>query len=223
MRTASTPLRTTPTVHIRHAGSLSVQRLRRHAVRPISSARCPLAKHENAASVELEEIRAIADGDSIALQRLIDREAPRLLRFARGLLGNLEEAEDAVQDTFVRLWENAASWIPGARIGTWLHRVCYNRSIDLLRRRRVFVEESVLEAFTDPTDFPDAALIEREAALSLRDAIEKLPPRQRTAILLFHYQELHQREAADIMGISEPAFESMLARARRQLKHRLAH
>jgi RNA polymerase sigma-70 factor (ECF subfamily) len=202
-------------------GSLSVQGLRRHAACPVLSARCPLAKHEEAASVELSEIRAIAEGDSAAFQRLIDREAPRLLRFARGLLGSLEEAEDTVQDTFVRLWENAASWTPEARIATWLHRVCYNRSIDLLRRRRNFVDDSVLETLPDRDNLPDAQLIASEAALSLRDAIENLPPRQRTAILLFHYQDLHQREAAEIMGISEPAFESMLARARRQLKRRL--
>jgi RNA polymerase sigma-70 factor (ECF subfamily) len=181
-----------------------------------------LAKYEDPASIELREIRAIADGDSVAFQRLIDREAPRLLRFARGLLGNLAEAEDALQDTFVRLWENAASWTPEARVGTWLYRVCYNRAIDMLRRRRAFVDDGVLEALPDRADLPDAQLIDSEAALTLRDAIENLPPRQRTAILLFHYQDLHQREAADIMGVSEVAFESMLARARRQLKRWLA-
>jgi RNA polymerase sigma-70 factor (ECF subfamily) len=181
-----------------------------------------LAKDEDAASVELREIRAIAEGDSAAFQRLIDREAPRLLRFARSLLGSVEEAEDTVQDTFIRLWENAAKWTPEARVGTWLHRVCYNRAIDMLRRRRAFVDETTLEAYPDQADLPDAAIISSEAAASLRDAIESLPPRQRTAILLFHYQDLHQREAAEIMGISEPAFESMLARARRQLKRSLA-
>jgi RNA polymerase sigma-70 factor (ECF subfamily) len=181
-----------------------------------------LAKHEDAAAVELGEIRAIARGDSAAFQRLIDRESPRLLRFARGLLGSLDEAEDAVQDTLIRLWENAATWTPEARIGTWLHRVCYNRSIDALRRRRAFVEDSVLEALPDEAELPDASLIQGEEALSLRDAVERLPVRQRTAILLFHFQDSSQREAADIMGVSEAAFESMLARARRQLKRWLA-
>ena len=181
-----------------------------------------MARHEDAAAIELGEIRAIARGDSAAFQRLIDREAPKLLRFARGILGNLDEAEDAVQDTLIRLWENAATWTPEARIGTWLHRVCYNRSIDALRRRRSFVDEGVLEALPDAADLPDASLIESQAALSLRDAIERLPARQRTAILLFHYQDFPQREAAEIMGVSEAAFESMLARARRQLKRRLA-
>jgi len=181
-----------------------------------------LAKHEDAAAVELREIRAIAAGDSAALQRLIAREGPRLLRFARGILGNLEEAEDAVQDTLIRLWENAARWTPDARIATWLHRVCYNRSIDMLRRRKAFVDDGVLEDFPDPADAPEASLIESQSMLTLRAAIEALPPRQRSAILLFHFQESSQRDAAEIMGVSEAAFESVLARARRQLKRWLA-
>jgi RNA polymerase sigma-70 factor (ECF subfamily) len=181
-----------------------------------------LAKQEDAAAAEAREMRAIAAGDSAAFQRLIDREGGKLLRFARVLLGSLEEAEDVVQDTMIRLWENAGSWTPDARIGTWLHRVCYNRAIDQLRRRRPMVDEEVLEAFPDPADLADADLIRGEAALSLRDAIQRLPARQRSAILLFHYQELPQRDAAEILGISEAAFESVLARARRQLKRWLA-
>jgi RNA polymerase sigma-70 factor (ECF subfamily) len=181
-----------------------------------------LARHEDAAALELGEIRAIANGDSAAFQRLIAREGPKLLRFARGLLGNLDEAEDAVQDTFIRLWENAALWTPEARIGTWLHRVCLNRSIDVLRRRRAFVDDTILDEFADSAVLPDATLVTNETTLSLRDAIERLPTRQRTAILLFHFQESSQREAAEIMGVSEAAFESVLARARRQLKRWLS-
>jgi len=181
-----------------------------------------LAKHEDAAATELGEIRAIARGDSAAFQRLIDREAPRLMRFARGLLGSLDEAEDVVQETLIRLWENAAAWTPEARIGTWLYRICYNRSIDVLRRRRSFVDDGALDQLADAAELADAGLVANEAALSLRAAIERLPPRQRTAILLFHFQDLPQRAAAEIMGISEAAFESMLARARRQLKRWLA-
>src|SRR5262249_51000642 len=135
---------------------------------------------------------------------------------------NLEEAEDAVQDTLIRLWENAARWTPDARIGTWLHRVCYNRAIDMLRRRRNFVDEGVLETFPDTADAPEASLIESQSALTRGEAIDALPPRQRTAITLFHFQDASQREAAEIMGISETAFESVLARARRQLKRWLA-
>jgi RNA polymerase sigma-70 factor (ECF subfamily) len=178
-----------------------------------------LAEHaEDAATRELAEMRAIASGDPAAFARLIDREAPRLLRFAQGLLGTLEEAEDVVQDTLFRLYENAGSWEPQARIGTWLHRVCYNRSIDNLRRRRALADEAVLEEMPDGGELPDAGLLRGETVRSVRDAIGRLPHRQRTAVLLFHFQELAQREAAGIMGISETAFESLLARARRQMR-----
>jgi RNA polymerase sigma-70 factor (ECF subfamily) len=172
---------------------------------------------------EAEEMRRIAAGDSVVFARLAARETPRLLRFARGLLGSLEEAEDVVQDTLVRLWERAGDWTPEARIGTWLHRVCYNRSIDRLRRRRDFVDDDrVLLSVVDDTEPPDAALVREEAEMSLGAAIDRLPARQRTAVLLFHVQDLSQREAAEVMEVSEAAFESMLARARRQLRRWLS-
>ena len=177
-----------------------------------------MAKDDNRNTIEVEEIRRIATGDSLAFQRLIDREAPRLLRFAQGMLGSLDEAEDVVQDTLIRLWENAARWTPDAKVGTWLHRVCYNRSIDRLRRRRAFVDEAALEDVPDESEAVDAALVRNEATLSVREAIARLPARQRTAVLLFHIQGLAQREAAEVMSVSEAAFESMLSRARRQLR-----
>jgi RNA polymerase sigma-70 factor (ECF subfamily) len=201
-------------------GSLPVHARKRHGSRREEWAGRLLAKlsGENDAAGELAEIRAVAAGDSAAFARLIDRETPRLLRFAQSLLGTLAEAEDVVQETLLRLFENAARWEPQARIGTWLHRVCYNRSIDILRRRRSFVEESALDAMPDSGDLPDTALVRSETVLSVREAMALLPHRQRTAVLLFHFQELPQREAADVMGISEVAFESLLARARRQMR-----
>jgi RNA polymerase sigma-70 factor (ECF subfamily) len=174
------------------------------------------------ASAEAAEMRAIAAGDAQAFARLIDREAPRLLRFAQGMLGSLDEAEDVVQDTLLRLWENAAAWKPEAKIGTWLHRVCYNRSIDRLRRRRSFLDDSALDEMPDGDEPADRNLIRGEAERSLHAAIERLPHRQKTAVLLFHFQELPQREAAAIMEVSETAFESLLARARRQMRQWLS-
>jgi RNA polymerase sigma-70 factor, ECF subfamily len=206
------------TIPLHFQSSFPVQRRKCHAVRASFWARWPLARSEDPFQADLSEIRAIAAGDSAAFQRLIDREAPRLIRFAYGMLGNLDDAEDVVQETLIRLFENAASWTPDARIGTWLHRVCYNRAIDVLRRRRAVADESALEELADESDTPDTAIVRSETILSVRDAIERLPARQRTAVLLFHFQDFSQRDAASVMGVSEDAFESMLARARRQLK-----
>jgi RNA polymerase sigma-70 factor (ECF subfamily) len=176
------------------------------------------ADDEARAAAELAEIRAVADGDETAFARLIDREAPRLLRFARGMLGSLEEAEDVVQETLTSLWENAGRWRPEARIGTWLHTVCYNRSIDRLRRRRNFVAESALDDTPDDSELAEGALLRGEAVRTIREAVERLPARQRSAVFLFHFEDLPQSEAARVMGVSESAFESLLARARRQMR-----
>jgi len=189
---------------------------------PAFSTGCALAKDaEGERAAELAEMRAIAAGDQAAFGRLIEREGPRLLGFATGLLGNAHEAEDVVQESLIRLWEGAGSWRPDARVGTWLHRVCYNRAVDQLRRRRNFVEDTALEGVPDPGALAEAAMMQGERARSVQDALAALPARQRSAILLFHYQGMPQSEAARIMGISEAALESLLARARRQLRRLL--
>jgi RNA polymerase sigma-70 factor (ECF subfamily) len=203
-------------------GSFAVQARMRHA-RPAGLwAGLFVTSETERSAFERAEMRAIANGDAAAFERLVDRETPRLIRFAHGMLGGLDEAEDVVQETLIRLWETAARWTPDARIGTWLHRVCYNRAIDRLRRRRNFVDDSVLAEVLDDAEPADAALVRSEATLSVRAAIERLPARQRTAVLLFHIQGMPQRESAEVMGVSEAAFESMLSRARRQLRIWLA-
>lgn len=173
---------------------------------------------EAGAAADLSEVRAIAAGDQDVFARLIDRESPRLLRFAQGILGSLEEAEDVVQETLIGLWESAGRWRPEARLGTWLHTVCYNRSIDRLRRRRNLVDESLLDDLPDAGELAEGQLLRGEAARTVREAIDRLPPRQRSAVFLFHFEDLSQSEAARIMGVTETAFESLLARARRQMR-----
>jgi RNA polymerase sigma-70 factor (ECF subfamily) len=171
------------------------------------------------AAADLAEVQAVAAGDHTVFAALIEREGPRLLRFAYGLLGSLEEAEDTVQDTMISLWENAPRWRPEARLSTWLHTVCYNRAIDRLRRRRSFAAESELTDLADEAELAEGRLVRNETVTSVRNAVERLPHRQRAAIMLFHFQDLPQKQAAEILGVSESAFESLLARARRQMRH----
>jgi RNA polymerase sigma-70 factor (ECF subfamily) len=163
--------------------------------------------------------RAIAGGERTAFAALVDRESPRLLRFARSLLGEPAEAEDVVQEAFLALWQAAPGWQPDALLTTWLHRVCYTRSVDRLRRRHAFADIEDLEDRSDPEmTEPDSAIAARERVQSLHQALAQLPPRQRTAIALFHLQEFSQREAAAVMGVSEDALESLLARGRRRMR-----
>lgn len=173
-------------------------------------------------AADIPRMAAIAAGDERAFAALVGEASARLMRFALSMLGSAEEAEDAVQETFLRLHERAAEWQPDARIGTWLHRVCYNNCIDRLRRRRPQADPAILAEMADGRPHAEAGMVAAEAAARVRAAIAALPERQRSALLLFHFQELTQREAATVMAISEDAIESLLARARRQLKRTLA-
>jgi RNA polymerase sigma-70 factor (ECF subfamily) len=165
-----------------------------------------------------------ADGDDAAFAEIVAEETPRLLRFAATILGaGAPETEEVAQEALIRLWRQAETWTPDARISTWLHRVVYRLSIDALRRRRTAIDIGLVEeTIVDDTLEPEASLIVAEDARALRAAVEALPERQRTAIVLCHFQGLGQAEAAAVMEVSEAAYESLLARGRRRLRALLA-
>lgn len=166
----------------------------------------------------------VAAGDDSAFAEIVTEETPRLLRFAATILGpGAPETEEVAQEALIRLWRQAETWTPDGRISTWLHRVAYRLSIDALRRRRPSLDiDLVEEAIVDESPAPEAVLIVAEDARALRAAVDSLPERQRTAIVLCHFQGLAQAEAADVMEVSEAAYESLLARARRRLRVLLA-
>jgi RNA polymerase sigma-70 factor (ECF subfamily) len=164
-------------------------------------------------------MRAVADGEDGAFARLIAAEAPKLTRFVASLLSDLSEAEEVVQEALLRLWKQAASWEPQARIGTFLHQVAYRIAIDRLRRRRPHVDiDGLDDILEDEGPTPERHLAQQDDGRVVQAALDKLSERQRTVIVLAHFQELGQAEAADIMGIGEHAYESLLARARRRLR-----
>jgi len=166
----------------------------------------------------------VARGDDAAFAEIVAEETPRLLRFAATILGTgAPEAEEVAQEALVRLWRQADAWTPDGQISTWLHRVAYRLSIDALRRRRPTLDiDLVEETIADESPEPEARLIVAEDARALRAAVDGLPERQRTAIVLCHFQGLGQAEAAGVMEVSEAAYESLLARARRRLRALLA-
>ncbi len=166
----------------------------------------------------------VADGDHAAFAEIVAEETPRLVRFVATILGTgASEVEEVAQEALVRLWRQAEAWQPDGRISAWLHRVAYRLAIDALRRRRPTVEiDAIEELVADGAPSPDERLIRVENLRALRAAMEALPERQRTAIVLCHFQGLAQAEAAGVMEISEDAYESLLARGRRRLKALLA-
>jgi RNA polymerase sigma-70 factor (ECF subfamily) len=163
-------------------------------------------------------VRRVALGDEAAFSQLVQVHEKALAAYARRMLGEQDAAADVVQETLLRLWCKAASFDGNtARLGTWLHNIAHNLCIDRFRKQASTTYLPFLEerAFTGPG--PEACRQAEEVARGLRRAIDQLPERQRSALLLCHDQGLSNREAAATLAITVEALESLLVRARKRL------
>jgi len=159
-------------------------------------------------------------GDREAFRQLLDRHLGRMVAFAARVLGNDAGAEDVAQEAFLRLWTHAAHWQPTARLSTWLHRVVLNLCLDSLGRARDVALDDIAEP-RDPGPSLVARMQARDIGRHVHAALAQLPAQQRVAITLCHHQGLRNTEAAEVMGVSVEALESLLARGRRTLRARL--
>lgn len=167
-------------------------------------------------------VRRVGRGDPAAIQAMVARKLPRMLSLANRMLGDLAEAEDVAQEAMLRAWKQAPKWKPGqAKFDTWLHRVGLNLCYDRLRRRREVPTDTPPDR-TDDGPAPDRGLIAAQTGARVDAALSLLPERQREAIILCHYQELTNIEAASLMDVSVDALESLLSRGRRGLRQTLA-
>ena len=161
---------------------------------------------------------AVGNGDARAARALVLRLTPRLLAHGTRVLGNRAEAEEAVQETLLKLWKIAPEWRQGeAQVSTWCYRVLVNHCTDRLRARRPAVD---IDAIAEPeADIATAVEVMTEQARrrALDAALAALPERQRQAVVLRHIEELANPEIADIMDISVEAVESLVARGKRAL------
>jgi RNA polymerase sigma-70 factor (ECF subfamily) len=171
---------------------------------------------------DAELLRAIAGGDRSAFDRLSRRHLDRAYGVALRMTGSRADAEDVVQDVFLRLWQRPEAWRPGqAQFSTWLYRVVVNRCLDLKRRPKGADLDSVEEPQAPEANAEDS-LLDVERSRALDGAVKQLPERQRAAIVLTYTAGLRNAEAASAMDISVKAFEALLVRAKRELRDYLA-
>jgi len=170
------------------------------------------------ASEDAGLVAAAAAGDAAAFRTLVDRHLSGVLAVARRMLRDEAEAEDVAQETMLRLWRSTQGLDvgpPGLR--PWLRRVVSNLCVDRMRSgKRLVVVDEVPERAEAATQ--QSELEAQDVSQRVDTALKALPDRQRTALTLFHYEGLSQSEIGQIMGISDEAVESLLARARRSLK-----
>lgn len=176
-----------------------------------------------------ELVYLIAVGNQVAFQCLFSRYMMDVYKLCYSLLMDQTFAEDATQETFVKLWRHAPSWQPDAPIKTWLMRVARNHCMDIFRKKKS--DSKKIEAFhmdqkaNDKSSVSyqnEQALDEEKFSKTIQKALFLLPERQREAVTLVYYTELPNIEAAEIMGMKAVAFDSLLARARRNLRESLS-
>lgn len=166
-------------------------------------------------------VKDLAKGDPTALERLMKIHLTTIKSTAWHMVGDEMIAEDIAQDVFIKAWKQAPHWEFGkAKFSTWLHRVTKNLCYDRLRATPP-VHTHIIETIEDDTPLASQTIVTQETRTlhtqHLQLAMDALPQRQKMAITLCHYQGKSQKEAASIMEISVHAYESLLARARRNL------
>jgi RNA polymerase sigma-70 factor (ECF subfamily) len=189
-------------------------------------------------STDLQLVQQLRQGDASALEVLMGRYSDRAYRIAFGITRNSADAEEAVQDAFLALYQKAESFEGRGTLSTWLYRVVTNAALMKRRGRRREVEvslEAKLPTFRDNgsragdmnvltadwSQNPEAELLSRETQAILERAIDTLPKSHRTVLVLRDVEGLSNEEVAEAVGETVAAVKSRLHRARMALREEL--
>ncbi|HYL14553.1 MAG TPA: sigma-70 family RNA polymerase sigma factor [Terriglobales bacterium] len=175
-------------------------------------------------------VSAAKGGDVAAFEELVNRYESKILRLTKNITGNREDAEDAMQDAFLKAYAHLDGFHQDSRFYTWLVRIAANEALMRLRKRRpgqVSLDEPV-EGDTDlmPRELedwrpnPEREYAQAELQALMAEVLEKLEPEFRIVLVLRDIEELTTQETADALGISVPNVKSRLLRARLKLREK---
>ena len=182
-------------------------------------------------------VRRCIAGDAAAWEEIVQRYHRRIYNICYRFAGTSDDAQDLTQEVFIRVYRARADYVPSAKFTTWLFRIATNLALNSIRDTRYQRMEISLDApvtadaeegderTLDVADkHPDIEqhLVEEARKAMIRRAIDKLPEKQRAAVLLHKYQELDYGEIAKILSCSESALKSLLFRAYEALRVELA-
>jgi RNA polymerase sigma-70 factor (ECF subfamily) len=176
-------------------------------------------------------IKELKEGNESAFKILVDNYQDMIYNTCLSIVKSEEDAEDIAQEVFVQVYQSIGSFKGASKLSTWMYRIAITKSLDHERRKKrkkrfgfvksIFGDEGETEI--NPPDFhhPGVVLDKKEDAARLFKAIEKLPENQKTAFVLNKIEGLSNQEVSEVMKVSVSSIESLLHRAKNNLKKHL--
>lgn len=189
---------------------------------------------DRTAARDEDVLKEVAQGEEAAFAELLRRYENAILTFCYSFTRERGMAEDLAQETFLRVYRNAARYKPVAKFSTWLYKIAANLCINEIKRNRLrpvlALDEPagsdpegtrVIERLASGDDTPLTGAEKHEIQSLIRSAIDHLPDDQRTTLVLVEYHHLQYQEIAEILGVSVSAIKMRVKRARETLKELL--
>jgi len=174
-----------------------------------------------------ELLAYLQQGDHQAFSILVDRHAEKFYRLAFRFLHSQDLSQDVVQDAFLSLWEHPERWRPerNAQFTTWFYRIIVNRSLDFLKKKKRPTLDETTHRDSELTRYDsspqESQLLDGEQHHQLMTAIALLPKNQQIAINLCFFEDMSNKKAAEIMDISLKALQSLIMRAKSNIRKQL--
>jgi RNA polymerase sigma-70 factor, ECF subfamily len=183
---------------------------------------------------DTEIINIILHGSRDKFRVLVEKYQSMVFHICMGFVHDKDDADDLTQEVFIQTYQSLSSFKGDSAFSTWIYRIAVNASLNMVRKNSRFrilnrldslfgneKEKEVSLSVHDHED-PESILIRYEKSKWIQSALDSLPENQRTAIVLTKYDSLSQKEIAEIMKISEGAVESLIQRAKANLKIKLS-
>ena len=179
-------------------------------------------------------IAQILQGDRNLYRKLVEKYQPMVFRTCMGFLHNKDDSDDLTQEIFIQAYQTLSGFKGDAGFSTWIYRIAVNASLNktrksskslLVQRFEMVFGNSGKQEYSFPipdSENPENILILDEHRELVQRALESLPENQRTAIVLSKYDDLSQRQIAQIMKTSEGAVEALIQRAKANLREKLS-
>lgn len=169
---------------------------------------------------ENELIQEIVKGSQPAFLELYNKYSSKVYNLALSYSKNEEDAEEITQDVFIRIHKSADSFKGNSRLSTWIYRITINAALNFIKKKNKFTnfKNNLSEVPTIEFEHPGVILENKENSKALYMAMDCLPERQKTAFILSYIEELPRQEVADVMENTLKGVESLLQRAKKNMR-----